>query len=241
MNRVEPILEIREFAAGYHGKPVLRSVNLLLTKGEICGVIGEEGSGKSTLLKAITQQLKNTGVIELHGRSLRKIDPSGMMRIGVDFLPQGGSILPNFTVEEHICLAVSRFDRTRKEMAWQKVQARFPKVVGLRKQIAGRLSGGERIMLSLACLIATDAALWLLDEPTAGLAPDTCETIKDFLTEMKVEREKTILLLEHNYDLAFDLADSVMLLKQGKLSDKFSRETFTRPGFIERELYGLKK
>jgi ABC-type branched-subunit amino acid transport system ATPase component len=85
--------------------------------------------------------------------------------------------------------------------------------------------------------MATDADFLVLDEPTAGLAPDTCKAIGDFLLRMKNEHGKTILLLEHNYDFAFEIADSVVILKEGTLSNKYLCDVFCQPDFVDTKLY----
>jgi len=238
MNSNEKILKIVDLVAGYNGSSVLRGLNLALNTGEVCCVIGEEGSGKSTLLKAITQQLKTSGEITYHDLDLKAIPTSEIIRHKIDFIAQGGNILPNFTIQEHIRLALSEKSEVERIKTWQLVEEAFPKMKTLRKQIAGRLSGGERMILSLACLMATDADLWILDEPTAGLAPETCELIKAFLTRMKDERGKTILMMEHNYDFVFEIADSVVTLSQGAMSEKYRSDDFRQPGFVDAKLYG---
>jgi branched-chain amino acid transport system ATP-binding protein len=238
MNSEKQILSIIDLSTGYNGTPVLRGVNLSLSEGEICCVIGEEGSGKSTLVKAITQQLKSNGKIVWNGIDLSNVQSSEMTKHRIDFIAQGGNILPGFTVEEHICLALSEKSNEEKSILRQEVENTFPKLKVLRKQVAGRLSGGERIILSIACLLATDADLLILDEPTAGLAPETCKVIEDFLLRLRDQRNKTILILEHNYDFAFEIADSVVTLKEGKLSDKYSADVFKQPDFVDTKLYG---
>ena len=237
MDTDKNILSVENLVAGYDGSFVLRGLHLSLHKGEICCVIGEEGSGKSTLLKAITQQVKSTGKIVYNGIDLSTVPTTKMTRYNIDFIAQGGNILKGFTVEEHICLALSERSDKDKRIILQEVEQAFPKLRGLKNQVAGRLSGGERIILSIACVMATDADLLILDEPTAGLAPATCEAIKEFLLRMKTERRKTILLLEHNYEFAFEIADSVVTLREGRLSEKFLGHDFRRAEFIDTRLY----
>lgn len=172
MNTDKNILSVENLAAGYDGTCVLRGLDLSLREAETCCVIGEEGRGKSTLLKAITQQLKSTGKIIYNGTDLSTVPTTRMTSHGIDFIEQGGNILKGFTVEEHICLALSERSAADKGIVWQEVEQTFPKLVALKKQVAGRLSGGERMILSIACVLATDADLLVLDEPTAGLAPE---------------------------------------------------------------------
>lgn len=230
-------ISISKLSAGYGDDLVLSNVNLTLQKGEICCVIGEEGAGKSTLLKVITQQLRSNGQISFNGTDLSKVPTVKMTRHKIDFIAQGGNILKGFTVEEHICLALSERSEAEKSIAWKEIEKTFPKMIALKKQVAGRLSGGERMILSFACLLASDADFVVLDEPTAGLAPETCKVIGDFLLRMKNERNKIILLLEHNYDFAFEIADSVVTLKEGTMSEKYLCDVFRQPDFVDTKLY----
>lgn len=233
------IVKIVNLTVGYGASPVLRGLNLSLRKGETCCVIGEEGSGKSTLLKAITRQINSSGTITYSGIDLSAVPTTDMTRHGVDYIAQGGNILKGFTVEEHIQLASAGRSRAELNRVWEEIEKTLPKLVALKRQVAGRLSGGERMMLSIACLMATDADFLILDEPTAGLAPETCAAIKEFLFRMKVELGKTILLLEHNYEFAFEVADSVVTLKEGRLSEKFFSDDFTQTEFIDTRLYSV--
>ena len=237
MNKDANIVSIENLVADYNSKPVLNGIELSSTKGEICCVIGEEGAGKSTLLKTITQQLRSNGKIYFNGIDLNKVSTSKMTRHKVDFIAQGGNILKGFTVEEHICLALSERSESEKSIVWKEIEQTFPKMIVLKKQVAGRLSGGERMILSFACLLASDADFFILDEPTAGLAPETCKVIGDFLLRMKNEQGKTILLLEHNYDFSFEIADSVVTLKEGRLSEKYLCDVFRQPNFVDTKLY----
>ncbi|MBN1185151.1 MAG: ATP-binding cassette domain-containing protein [Bacteroidales bacterium] len=237
MAKNDDILNIENLIAGYNGNIILDSISLNVYMGEICCIIGEEGSGKSTLLKAITQQIPHRGTIQYYGKILNKIPTSDMNNLGIDFISQGGNILNRFTVEEHIKLALSGKSKVEIELIWHEIESYFIQIKKLRKQIAGRLSGGERMLLSLSCLLTTDANLWILDEPTAGLAPDISGHIEAFLLKMSATRNKTILLMEHNYDFAFKVSDSIVTLKEGKLSSKYMPDVFREESFIDEKLY----
>ncbi len=231
------ILSINNLIAGYNGNVILDNISLNVDKGEICCVIGEEGSGKSTLLKAIIQQIPHIGMIRYHDKILNEIPTSDMNNLGIDFISQGGNILKGFTVEEHIKLALLGKPKLEIKLIWNEIENSFPHIKKLRQQIAGRLSGGERMLLSLSCLLTTDADLWILDEPTAGLAPDISGHIEAFLLKMSSTRNKTILLMEHNYDFAFKISNSIVTLKEGKLSNKYMSDVFREKGFIDEKLY----
>lgn len=236
MSHRKNIVSIEDLNASYNGTPILSKLNLQLQEGEICAVIGEEGAGKSTLVKAITQQLKGEGRVSFAARQLSSLSTDKLVKYGVDFIGQGGNILKNFTVEEHIRLALSGTKKGKKSIMLERIGRTFPKLTQLRNQIAGKLSGGERMILSMACLMATDSAFLILDEPTAGLAPEVCKTVGAFLLEVK-NANKTILLMEHNYEFALEIADSVVTLKDGRLSEKYFRNVFGDQNFVETKLY----
>jgi branched-chain amino acid transport system ATP-binding protein len=233
------ILQIENLIAGYNGKPVLNGINLTIQSSEICCIIGEEGSGKTTFVKAITQQIKSHGEIHYNGTDLSKVPTARIVKHGIDFISQGGNILQGFTVEEHILLAITKRSKLEKINLLKEIEKTFPKLVSLNKQIAGRLSGGERMILSMACILATNADFLLLDEPTAGLAPEICNVIKMFLIKLKKQENKSILLFEHNLDFAISVADSMVILQNGILSKKLGPNEFKNPSFIDNYLYGL--
>lgn len=232
-------LQLRSVNAGYGPLKILEDASLVLKAGEICCVLGEEGSGKSTLLAAITGLIPSTGTIFALGKDLRSIRRSQLVQHGLDFLPQGGSILPTLTVDEHLCLALSAKRHSPDSMYIQEVFDMFPQLEARRTIEAGSLSGGERIMLSLACLLRTDATLWLLDEPTAGLAPEMCQRVAECLVAAR-ERGKSILLLEHNYEFALQISDQAFVLKDQKLSRSFEKREFSSTiKFIEGQIYNI--
>jgi len=236
VDNINNILVIENLITGYEGKPILKDVDIKCSSGEICGIIGEEGCGKSTMVMALTQQIKSKGKINYNEIDLYGVPTNKMIYTGVDFCMQGGNILNSFTVEEHITLALRNTPKNEHGSVWKKIEVDFPKLISMKKQIAGRLSGGERIILTMACIMATDANLLILDEPTAGIAPETTQIIGDSLIRLK-KNGKCILLFEHNYDFAFEISDYIVLLKDGVLSAKYGKTDFKKDGFVESKLY----
>jgi branched-chain amino acid transport system ATP-binding protein len=236
ISATQHILDIERLQARYGNTAVLSEVTLSLIRGEICSIVGEEGAGKSTLLKAITRQIATCGTIAFKNRSLQDVPTERMVANGLDFVEQGGNILKNFTVQEHICLALSENKQMNESIFWKEAEKMFPKMASLKKQPGGRLSGGERMLCSILCVMATDSDLIILDEPTAGLAPAACDTIKKLLFDLK-NRGKTILVMEHNHEFATEISDSVAVISNGTLSKKYNPEEFRNPGFIGQYLY----
>jgi amidase len=237
MKNSTPLLQLCQLNVAYETHPVLRAVNLNMDQGNMHCIIGEEGVGKSTILKALTGQIDSAGVMIFKGADLRRVPTHKMTQTGIDFIMQGGNILPTFTVAEHIDLAFRHQKVRGKEQVWKEIDRLFPRLRVLQQQVGGRLSGGERMMLSFACLLATDSELLVLDEPTVGLAPAICQAIGDFLLLLKQERGKTILLLEHNYDFAFSIVDTVSILQRGQLSQPYYPADFKDEQFIDQYLF----
>lgn len=233
------ILSIENLSAGYEKKDVLQNVNLKMYPGEVCAVVGEEGSGKSTLQKAIVQQLKYSGYVFYQGKTLLGMKTHQLLSTGIDYLVQGGNILKHFTVREHINLMLPRRSKAERQAVWEKVSSEFILLKDLENQIAGRLSGGQRMILSMGCIAAGNSRLLILDEPSAGLAEEIVELIADFLLRLKKEQQISILLLEHNYDFVKTIADSIVFLKEGHMSPKFGKSEFAGEEFIYKNLYSI--
>jgi len=172
MSEEETILVIKELDAGYPDKTVLQNVALTIRQGEILGIIGQNGSGKSTLVKTICGLLpKKCGQIQFEGQPLNGTAPHELTRKGISYFAQGGLVMPALTVHEHLQLASSHKAGKFQDTQFEDTFATFPKLEEMRNKRAGHLSGGERQMLSFAILLMQDTGTWLLDEPTAGLAP----------------------------------------------------------------------
>ena len=229
------ILEVKGLAAGYPGNTVLQNVDLNLRQGEILGIIGQNGSGKSTLVKTIYGLLpKKEGQIQFEGRQLNVKAPHELIRKGISYFAQGGLIMPALTVQEHLHLAGPHKAGKLQKTHFEDTFATFPKLKEMRNKRAGNLSGGERQMLSFAILLMQGTHTWLLDEPTAGLAPEMVTFTTHFLQKAKEERDITMLLVEHNMDVAFALASKIAIAKEGGISQTFGKEMFTKENFLHK-------
>lgn len=238
MSKQEYILKVKGLAAGYPGLTVLQKVNLELEKGEVLAVIGQNGSGKSTLLKTLCGLLpKKAGVIQHKGTPLNGIAPHQLPTKGISYFAQGGLIMPALTVREHLELAGSCNGKKLREAHYNVTIDEFPKLHEMKSKRAGNLSGGERQMLSFAILLMQDTGTWLLDEPTAGLAPEMVAFTMAFLERANNDRGKTILLVEHNMEVAFRLAGMVAITTEGTLTEPFNKADFLAEGFLDTFVY----
>ncbi len=207
-----PILSIKHLSVAYGDKEVLHDVNLELVKGEVVAVaiIGRNGSGKSTLMKAITRTKEQyQGEIRYKNEDLRHIPTHELRKKGILYIPQNGLILPSLTVAEHFKLTGKPIEAATAFVAELKPMA---------KQVVANLSGGEKQLLSLALLSVQEADLWLLDEPTAGVAPERIKMIADFLIARNQEYGTTMLMIEHHTNFIKAVAQKIGKIEDGYLS-----------------------
>lgn len=231
------ILRIENLTTGYNAHTVLRDVSLSMQKGEVLAVIGQNGSGKSTLLKTIARIITdNSGTIIIHGMRMNDLQPWQLRDHGVAYSMQTGMIFPTLTVREHFTLVLRSIPESDRASMRESCFIHFPELKDLIDKRAGNLSGGQRQMLGFAMLLSQQAQVWLLDEPTAGLGPSAVERAVQFLLKMK-SQEQTMILVEHNYRVAFELANHVAIVKDGLVLDRFSRPVFQEAGFLEKHLY----
>ncbi|MCB9231065.1 MAG: ATP-binding cassette domain-containing protein [Bacteroidia bacterium] len=232
------ILQIRNLSAGYNGKTVLQNISFAVNQGEVLAVIGQNGCGKSTLLKTIARIIRdNSGDIIFEGLNLNSKNTWDLKQLGVSCFVQGGMIFPTLKVSEHFGLALKKKGKTDANKIKEECISYFPALASCMDKRGGNLSGGERQMLSFSMLLSQETHCWLLDEPTAGLAPSAIKKAVDFLKEMKQERNKTVILVEHNYQVAFELADSLVIIEEGVIKNKFYESEFQKNDFLQTNFF----
>ncbi len=232
------LLNIKNLSCCYNGKTVLQDISFSVNEGEVLAVIGQNGCGKSTLLKTIAQiTTDNSGDISFAGLNLRNRKTWNLKELGISFFVQGGLVFSTMKVAEHFELALKDKNRTETASIKEECLSYFPALGNCMDKRGGNLSGGQRQMLSFAMLLSQQTQCWLLDEPTAGLAPEAVNEATEFLKKMKEDRNKTLILVEHNYRVAFALADRVAIIKDGKLYDGFPKIEFQKEDFLNKQLY----
>ena len=232
------LLIVDNLNSGYNGKIVLHNFSLSVNEGEVLAVIGQNGCGKSTLLKTIARIITdNSGNIIFANTNLNKKNTWNLKQIGISLFVQGGMVFPNLKVSEHFDLSLK--DRSTKEAITIKEEcfSYFPVLANLLEKRGGNLSGGQRQMLSFAMLLSQQTKCWLLDEPTAGLSPVAVNNVIEFLKKMIKEKNKTVILVEHNYLVAFELANQVAIIKEGLLYNIYPKSEFHKENFLNDNLY----
>lgn len=232
------LLHIQNLSSGYNGKTVLQDISLSINKGEVLAVIGQNGCGKSTLLKTIARIITdNTGDLSFAGVKLNNKNTWDLKQLGISWFVQGGMVFQTMKVSEHFELALKDKNKTETASTKEECLSYFPALTNCMDKRGGNLSGGQRQMLSFAMLLSQQTQCWLLDEPTAGLAPEAVKEAVEFLKKMKQQSNKTMILVEHNYQVAFELADHVAIIKEGKLQGSFPKTEFQKEDFLNIHLY----
>ena len=191
---MKEILNIQSLSAGYGPLRVIHDLDLVVTAGETIGLLGLNGHGKSTFMRAIAGLTDwQDGSIKLLGHEIggRRMHGAGrrthrIVRRGLALIPQGDALFPGLTVGQHLNSGAytARAWKERKKRK-ERVLAIFPDLERHHDQAVGKLSGGERRMVSLGRGLMADVSLYLVDEPSLGLAPIVSQMVMEAL--MKID------------------------------------------------------
>ena len=225
MTTQSPLLSLQGVHAHYGKSHILHDVGFDIRKGEIVALLGRNGAGKSTLLKAMIGIAPvSSGTITLDGQQISGLPPSAVARAGVGYVPQGRGLFAGMTVRDNLELGRIR-RRTGAGTHWsdEEILEYFPRLAERMETEADRLSGGEQQMAAVARALSGDTKILLLDEPFEGLAPAVVEQL--FRTFDRLRDRLSIVIVDHNLDLALALSDRTVALERGRIfHDGPSRE-----------------
>ncbi|HEU6443220.1 MAG TPA: ABC transporter ATP-binding protein [Microvirga sp.] len=223
----EPLLELRGLRKAYGAIVVTDDVNLSVLPGELHAIIGPNGAGKTTLIHQISGTLSSdSGRVLFDGEDVTPLPMHRRVLRGLARSFQITSILPAFSALENVALAVQArsgssfrfFGQAARERALNEAAMEYLSMVGLAPRArvaAGLLSHGEKRQLELAIGLATQPKLLLLDEPLAGTGHE--ESLRVVETLQQLKGRITIMLIEHDMDAVFSLADRVSVLVYGRV------------------------
>jgi branched-chain amino acid transport system ATP-binding protein len=229
------VLECRELAAGYLGRPVIREFDLDVSAGEIVALLGPNGAGKTTVLQTLAGLLPRLGgSVKLLGHPLGAERPHRVTRLGLVLVPDDRALFTTLTARENLLLG-----QRRGGMALAEVLAYFPEL-GKRLNVkAGALSGGEQQMLAVGRALAQGPKLLLLDEMSMGLAPTVVETLLLGLRTISREAGVAVILVEQHVTLALEVADRAIVLAHGQVTLRGSAADLAAdPVVLEKAYFG---
>jgi branched-chain amino acid transport system ATP-binding protein len=223
----EPLLRVENLVRRFGGIVATDNVSLDVANGELHAIIGPNGAGKTTLISQLIGQLMpHAGAIHLAGRDITRVPAHRRSALGLARSFQITSLLPDFTAADNVALAAQARDghsfhfwgNARKVAHLRRAAQAALERVGLKDRadvLVSRLSHGEQRELELAVALATKPQLLLLDEPMAGLGITESARMVKLLQELR--REVSIVLVEHDMDAVFALADRISVLVYGRV------------------------
>jgi ABC-type branched-subunit amino acid transport system ATPase component len=210
------LLEVDALEAGYDDALILRGVSLRADADEIVAIIGPNGAGKSTLLKAVYGLVTHHGgAVRFDGADVTGVRADRLTRRGLNFVPQTDNVFPTLTLAENVHIGSLVVPKAERRRAVERVQEIFPLLRERARQRAGTLSGGQRKLVALGRALVTGPRLLLLDEPSAGLAPQAIDLVFEKLREIRA-LGIGIVMVEQNARRALALAARGYVLDLGR-------------------------
>jgi branched-chain amino acid transport system ATP-binding protein len=219
------MLRVEEVHKSFDDFKAVNGANLTVEIGELVAVIGPNGAGKTTLFNLITGQLKpDRGKVLFHEEEISRLPTYEICKKGIARSFQIANIFPRLSVFRNVQVSVlsqqrksTRLFRPAQGLAVEEVNSILESVGLLEKaqNIAGSLSHGDQRTLEIAIALGNEPQLLILDEPTAGMSPEETTATMQLVRRLAEEGGLTILFCEHDMDVVFDVAQSIMVMHQG--------------------------
>jgi branched-chain amino acid transport system ATP-binding protein len=224
-----PVLATRDLTIRFGGHVAVNAVTCAFTQGTLTAIVGPNGAGKTTYFNLISGQLRpSSGSVSLLGKDITSLGPAQRTRLGLGRGFQLTNLYPNLTVLENVRLAVQSVAGIR--FNFLSIAGHDARLAEQARHCLGRvnldahadlpaaaLAHGDQRKLEVAILLALKPRVFMFDEPTAGMSIDEVPIILDLIEEIKTERDKTVLLVEHKMDVVKRLADRIIVLQDGTL------------------------
>lgn len=240
------MLEVRELCKSFGGLKVTRDVTFALEPGERRVILGPNGAGKTTLFNLLVGELAPTsGDILIDGHSISGLSVSQRARLGLSRSYQKNNLFEDLSIRENLLLAVSAGQQKTKWMIKDSFQDKAVRetVVEVAERVAltealdkpvRSVSYGNRLQLEVGLALATKPSILLMDEPTSGVGPAMIDGFHRLLQSLP--RDLTVVIIEHDLDLAFDVADRITVLNFGEIVFEGTPEE-TRGNEVVRNIY----
>ena len=210
----DSLLQVTDLDAGYGDLQILDGVDLNVEDGEYVTIVGPNGAGKSTVMKSVFGLTTHMGgTVAFDGTDITGNEPDEIIHLGLGYVPQSDNVFPSLTVLENLEMGAYILDEVPQDQL-AAVFDRFPILEERKGQKAGTLSGGQQQMLAMGRALMLDPDLLLLDEPSAGLAPDLVDDMFDRIDRIN-DAGTAILMVEQNAKEALRRCDRGYVLVQG--------------------------
>ena len=209
------LLSVSDLDAGYGDLQILEGVDLTVEDGEYVTIVGPNGAGKSTVMKSIFGLTTFMGgSVVFDGEEIHDLRPEQIIHTGIGYVPQSDNVFPSLSVMENLEMGAYILDEVPEDRL-QRVFERFPILEERRAQKAGTMSGGQQQMLAMGRALMLDPDLLMLDEPSAGLAPDLVADMFDRIDAIN-DDGTAVLMVEQNAKEALRRCDRGYVLVQGQ-------------------------
>jgi branched-chain amino acid transport system ATP-binding protein len=201
----------------YGASQILFDVSVEVREGETMALLGRNGAGKSTTFKALAGLAPpKRGRVELTGTEVQTRKPHAIARAGVGYVPEDRQVFPEHSVEDNLIIGAKKGPQGEDYWNAARIYESFPLLAPLKQRMAGRLSGGEQQMLTIARTLMGNPTVLLLDEPSEGLAPIIVQQIGALLRKLR-EMGMTILLAEQNMHFCLSIASHATVIDKGEI------------------------
>lgn len=251
------MLTVRQLSAYYDSHQVLHQIDFDLAKGQILAVLGRNGAGRSSLAKALMGLIHSHGSVTWQNQDLSCLATHQRANLGLAYVPETRDVFPTLTVLQNLYLGIHpKLNHAFATLPLRKKIARlfsptseqlpelvfslndvwdlFPALLKRQNVSAGKLSGGEQQMLSLARALLRQASLLIVDEPTEGLAPMVVQQIAQAL-RLYQAKGGTVVLIEQKLALSLELANNVLVLGQGQVQMIGSKQQFLEHATVRQQ------
>jgi ABC-type branched-subunit amino acid transport system ATPase component len=226
--------------AGYGGDPVIRNITVRADPGEVVSLVGANGSGKSTFLKSLVGVVRvSAGTVVIGETDMTRKAPEEVARAGVGYVPQIDDVFGPLTVRENLEMGGYLLPARDVKPRIDEVTTVFPRLAGMLTRPAGKLSGGERKMLAMGRVLMLQPAVFLLDEPTANLAPAIARTLLEEHVSALAASGAAVLVVEQRARAVLAISDRTYVLAGGEVRmEGTPAELAASPAFVESFLGG---
>lgn len=233
-------LRASEVTAGYGGDPVIRGISVRVDPGQVVSLVGANGSGKSTLLKSLVGVVRvSAGTVTVGDRDMTNRPPEEVARAGVGYVPQVDDVFAPLTVRENLEMGGYLLRPKQVRPRIDHVVTVFPRLASMLARQAGKLSGGERKMLAMGRVLMLQPSVFLLDEPTANLAPAIARSLLEDHIRLLATSGAAVLVVEQRARAVLAISDHTYVLAGGEVRmEGTPAELTATPAFVESFLGG---
>ena len=245
-----PIVSTRELTIRFGGHTAVDRVSLDIVPGTLVSIIGPNGAGKTTFFNLLSGQYRPTsGRVHFKGEDVTRLGAAARTALGIGRSFQLTNVFPTLSVLENVRVAVQArrglgFAFWRDARAWPELEDRAWEILetvlldAKWRTPASDLAHGEKRKLELGILLALEAEVLLLDEPTAGMSLEEVPAVIALIERLKAPRDRTILLVEHKIDMVTTLSDTIAVLQDGRLIAQGPPDEIARNAAVQAAYFG---